>query len=141
MIPKIFLLFYPTFKSKTSADTHESEKQDSVDQEIETEIKAFWLKTIYLLKKLKKLKYCLGGTQTRKNTHISPGLQEGIFWHHHLLFILKDYFQKLVTCTNKSEIDCFRKPAKNFYFSITTWNNKNRFLCSLIALVWVNIIY
>ena len=35
------MLFYSTFKSETSADTHESEQQDSVDQEIETEIKAF----------------------------------------------------------------------------------------------------
>ena len=34
--------FYSTFKSETSADTYESEQQDSVDQEIETEIKAFW---------------------------------------------------------------------------------------------------
>ena len=35
------MLFYSTFKSETSADSNESEKQDSVDQEIETEIKAF----------------------------------------------------------------------------------------------------
>ena len=38
-VPKSFLSFYSTFKSETSADTHESEQQDSVDQEIETEIK------------------------------------------------------------------------------------------------------
>jgi len=35
-VPKKFLSFYSTFKSEKSADTHESEQQDSVDQEIET---------------------------------------------------------------------------------------------------------
>ena len=41
MFPKIFLLLYSTFKSERSANNHESEQQDSVNQEIETEIKAF----------------------------------------------------------------------------------------------------
>ena len=71
-------------------------------RKLRQKLRLFWLKKIYLLKKLKKLKSCLGGTQIRKNTLILPGLQEGIFRHHHLLFILKGYFQKLVTCTNKS---------------------------------------
>ena len=30
----------------------------------------------------------------------------------HLLFILKDYFHKLVACKNKSKIDCFQKQEK-----------------------------
>ena len=29
------------------------------------------------------------------------------------LFFLKGYSQKLITCTNKGEIDYFQKPAKN----------------------------
>ena len=33
--------FYSTFKSERSANTYESEQQDSVDQETETEFKAF----------------------------------------------------------------------------------------------------
>ena len=40
-VPKNFLSFYSTFKSERSADNHESEQKYSVDQEIETEIKAF----------------------------------------------------------------------------------------------------
>ena len=52
-----------------------------------------------------------------KQEKIHTSLQEGIFWDHHLLFILKGHFQKLVTCTNKCEIDWFKKPAKNCYFS------------------------
>ena len=91
MLEKFFMLSYSTFYSKTSSKTHKSEKQHSVDQEIETEIKFFWLKKNYLLKKLNKLNSCLGGTEKRKNTHNLLGLQECIFWHHHLLFILKDY--------------------------------------------------
>ena len=35
------LSFYSKFKSERSANTNESEQQDSVDQEIETEIKSF----------------------------------------------------------------------------------------------------
>ena len=88
MFPKYFLSFYSTFKSEGNANTHESEQQDSVDQEIETEIKAFLAEENLSA----KLKSCLGGIQTKKNTHILPGLQEGIFRHHHLLFILKWLF-------------------------------------------------
>ena len=33
-IPKIVLLLYSTFKFKSSANTHISEQQDSVDQEV-----------------------------------------------------------------------------------------------------------
>ena len=40
-VPKFFLSLYSTFKSERSANTHESEQQDSVDQKIETEIKGF----------------------------------------------------------------------------------------------------
>ena len=40
-VPKKLLSFYSTFKSKTSANTHKSEQQHSVDQEIEKEIKFF----------------------------------------------------------------------------------------------------
>ena len=53
-------------KFKLSANTYESERKYSVDQEIEFEIIIFWLKNIYLLKKLKKLKSSLGETKTRK---------------------------------------------------------------------------
>ena len=35
------LLFYPPFKSETSANIPECERQDSVDQEIKTEINFF----------------------------------------------------------------------------------------------------
>ena len=34
-VPKSILLFYSTFKSETSANTHKSGQQDSVDQEID----------------------------------------------------------------------------------------------------------
>ena len=133
-VPKHFCrAFYTWIENK--CNTHESEQQNSVDQKIETEIKFF------LDEKIKEAEVFLGGTQTRKNTHILLGLQEGIFWHHHLLIVLKVYFQKLITCTNKSGIECFQKPAKDVYFFITTWKNKNRFLCSLMALIWVNVIY
>ena len=37
----IFLSLYSTSKSDTSTNTYESEQQDSVDQQIETEIKCF----------------------------------------------------------------------------------------------------
>ena len=40
-VPKNFLSFYSTFKSERSEKINESEQKDSVDQEIETEIKAF----------------------------------------------------------------------------------------------------
>ena len=40
-VPKNFLSFYSTFKSEKSKKVNESEQKDSVDQEIETEIKAF----------------------------------------------------------------------------------------------------
>ena len=60
-------------------NTHESKQQDSVDQKVETEIRFFWLKKLSA-EEVKRLKSCLGGTQTRKkNTHIFPGLQESIF--------------------------------------------------------------
>ena len=58
------IFFYYTLKLKTSANTHESKQQDSVDQEHETDF--FWFKKIYLLKKLKKLNSCLGGAQAKK---------------------------------------------------------------------------
>ena len=41
-VSKNFLLFYSTFKSETSAKSHESEQQDLVVQEIESEIKFFF---------------------------------------------------------------------------------------------------
>jgi len=53
----------------------------------------------------------------KKNTLIWSGLQEGIFRHHHLLFIMKGYFQKLVTCTNKSEFDSSKNRRKTFISS------------------------
>ena len=54
--------------------------KDSADQKIETENKFFFFaEKVYLPKKLKKLKSYLGGTQTRKNTHILRGLQDGFF--------------------------------------------------------------
>ena len=41
VVPTIFLSFYSTFKSETSANTKESEQHDLVYQEIETEIKLY----------------------------------------------------------------------------------------------------
>ena len=70
---------------------------------------------------------------------IWPGLQEGFFRHHHLLFFMKGYKQKLVTCTKKCEIDCFQKPAKSCYFFTTNYKN-NRYFCRLIALICGRII-
>ena len=61
MLLKILCLS-TTFNSEKSANTQESEQQDSVDQEIEN-LRLFLLKKIYLLKKLKS---CLVGTETRK---------------------------------------------------------------------------
>ena len=46
--------------------THESEQQDSDDQEIETKIKFFILLKKTDFNKLKKLKSYLGGIQTKK---------------------------------------------------------------------------
>ena len=86
-----------------------SEQEDSVDKKTETKLK--------LMNKLKKLKPCLGGTQTRKNTHILPSLQEGVFRHHNLLFILKGYLQKLVTCTNKIWNQLLSKISKKNIYS------------------------
>ena len=51
--------------------------------------------------KLRRLKSYFGGTQTRP-MYTSCQVCKKI-WHQHLLFILKGYFQKLVTCTNKAE--------------------------------------
>ena len=41
MFQQIFLSFYSTFKLETSANTKESEQNDLVYQEIETEIKLY----------------------------------------------------------------------------------------------------
>ena len=72
IFPKNFCRSNLNFKSKISAKTHEREQQNLADQEFKTEIFFFLAEKIYLLKKLKKLKSCLGRTQTRKNTHILP---------------------------------------------------------------------
>ena len=50
-VPKNFLLFHSTFKLETIVNIHESEQQDSVDQEIETKV-IFFDQKLYLLKKL-----------------------------------------------------------------------------------------
>jgi len=119
LFPEFFLSFYSTFKSETRADTKESEQHDLVYQEIETEIKLYLAEENLNAKKIEEVE-ALSLKNLNKYIFIWPGLQEGIFWHHHLLFFLKGYFQKLVTYTNKSEIDCFQKPAKNCYFFTTT---------------------
>ena len=141
MYPKIFCHSILHLNRKEVKKLMKVSRKIQLIRKLRQKLRLFWLKKIYLLKKLKKLRSCLGRTQIRKNTLILSGLQESIFRHHHLLFILKGYFQKLVTCTNKSWIDCFQKPAKNFYFVITTWKYNNRFLCSLMVLIWVNVIY
>ena len=104
-------MFYPPFKSGTSANTHESEKQDLVDQKIKREIIFFLAEEDLAAENVKKVKVL--SWWNSKKTHILPGLRKGIFWHNQLLFILISYFQKLVvgTCINKSEIDCLKKPA------------------------------
>ena len=107
---KLFLSFYSAFKWETSANTHESEQQGSVDQEIETEIKFFSANL-----SVEVLSWW--NSNKNKKIHILPGLKEDFFRHHHL-FIQKSDFQKLVRC--KSKIDCFQKPMKNFYFFIIT---------------------
>ena len=43
-------------------------------RKLRQKLRLFWLKKIYLLKKLKKLKSCVGGTQIRTNTLILSGL-------------------------------------------------------------------
>ena len=92
-----------TFKQETSVNTQESEKHDLVDQEIETDNKLYLAEEILSAQKVKEVLSLWNSN--KKKTLILLGLQEGIFLHHHLLYFLKGYFQKLVTCTNKSEID------------------------------------
>ena len=99
------MLLVSTFKPETSANTLESEPIDLVDQEIETENKLYLAEENLSAQKVKEAEVLSWWNSNKKNTLIWLGLQEGIFWHHHLLFILKGYSQKLVTCTNKSEID------------------------------------
>ena len=105
-VPKNFISLYLTFKQETSANIQESEQHDLVDQEIETENKLYLAEENLSAQKV-EAEVLSWWTSNKKKTLIWLGLQEGIFWHHHLLLILKVYFQKLVTCTNKSEIDCF----------------------------------
>ena len=113
--------FYSTFKSETSANTKESEQHDLICQESETDIKLYMAEENLSAQKVEEAEVLSWwNSNKKKSTLIWPGLQEGIFRHHHLLFIMKGYFKKLVTCTNKSKIDCFQKPAKNFYFFTTT---------------------
>ena len=53
--PKNFLSVYSTFKSETT-NTHESMQQDSVDQEIETAIKAFLAEESLSAEEVKEIK-------------------------------------------------------------------------------------
>ena len=105
------------FKPKTRANTQESEQRDLVDQEIETENKLYLAEETLSAQKVEEAEVLSWWNSNKKKTLIWLGLQKGIFWHHHLLFILKGYFQKLVTCT---EINCIQKPAKNCHFFTTT---------------------
>ena len=49
----------------------------------------------------------------KQNIHFLPALQGNFLLNYHLLCIPKDYFLKLVICTRKSVIVCFKRPAKN----------------------------
>ena len=112
--------FYSAFLPDTVVNTQESKQLDLIDQETETEINSYLAEENLSTQKVKEAEVLSLLNSNKKKTLIWPGLQEGIFQHHHLLFILKGYFQKLVTCTNKSAIDSFQKPVKNCYFYTTT---------------------
>ena len=88
------------------------EKQGLINDELVAEVKSFWLHENWAFKQ-KKLKHYAGGSQTIRNT----ALQRDILRHLHILSILEIYFLKLVTCTSKSTIASFKKPARSFYFS------------------------
>ena len=98
-IQKKILLFYPSFKKKKSANIHESEQQDSVNQEIETEIKFFLAGKKILLKMLKNLKSRLNSNKI-KYTHLAR-FAKSYFLVPPSLFIEKVHFKKPVACTNK----------------------------------------
>ena len=119
-LPYLIFFLLKSIKSETSANTQESEQHDLVYQEIETEIKLYLAEENLSAQKVKEAEVLSWCNSNKKNALIWPGLQEDIFRHHHLLFYPKGYFQKLVTYTNKSEIDFFQKPAKNCYFYTTT---------------------
>ena len=65
------MLFYYTFKSETSAYTHESEQQDSVDQEIETEIKAFLAENNLPAEEVKEAEVLSWWNSNKKKIHTS----------------------------------------------------------------------
>ena len=66
-----------TFKQETSANTQESEKHDSVDQEIETENKLYLDEEILSAQKVEEV--LSWWNSNKKKTLIWLGLQEGIF--------------------------------------------------------------
>ena len=101
------MLFYSTFKPETSANTQESKQHDLVDEEIKIIIKLYLAEEILSSQKVEEAEVFSWCYSNKKNALIWTGLQQGTVRHHRLLFILNSFFHKLVTCTNKSEIDCF----------------------------------
>ena len=68
------MLFYPPFKSETSANTPECERQDSVDQEIKTEINFFSAEEDLSAEEVKEFEVLSWWNSKKKHTHILPGL-------------------------------------------------------------------
>ena len=89
--------------------------QDSVDQEIETEIKAFLAEEVEVAEVLSwwnlNKKTCLH--LARFARRYFPALPSSVYSERIL-------FSEAGNLYEQKQIDCFQKPAKNFYFFITT---------------------
>ena len=104
--------YFLLFEIESNTITQKYEQQDSIDEEIEAEIKSFFA-TENLYAETEKDKVLKWLDLNKQNIHFLPALQENILLNYHLLCISKDYFLKLVICTRKSVIVCFKRPAKN----------------------------
>ena len=71
---------------------------DSIDEEIEAEIKGFFAAENMNVET--KEDKGLDWWNFNKSKYPLLALQENIFLHHHLLYILKDCFLKLGICTS-----------------------------------------
>ena len=98
--PNKYSTYYSLFKIELNTATQEDEQKNSIDEEIEAQIKVFF-KTESLNVETEEDKV-LNWWNFNKTKYPYPVLQGNILLHHHLLCILKDYFLKLEVCTSKA---------------------------------------
>ena len=113
--PKKCPTYYTLFNIESNIVSQEDEQQDFVDNEIVAEIKGFFA-TENLnaeTEKDKVLNWC--NLKKTKNPHLVSYSRKYFAARSSFLYS-GFFFLKLGNCTSKSVIDCFKRPAKTFYF-------------------------